>query len=117
MSPQMCRMWTPKLKVSELHFFCSSLVKLMVFYALLSDIGVFLCFLDEELPIVTSSSIDPALLRRYNELFDVVTRARRDKKKKYVLSLRPYIWLLYFCFYFCKVHATYYLFAVIFLIF
>ena len=38
---------------------------------------------DDELPVVTPSSIDPALLKRYNELYAVVTRARKDKKKKY----------------------------------
>ena len=46
------------------------------------DIGLTL-YADEDLPVVTPSSIDPALLRRYNELYDAVTRARRDKKKKY----------------------------------
>jgi hypothetical protein len=38
---------------------------------------------DDELPVVTPSSIDLALLKRYNELYAAVTRARKDKKKKY----------------------------------
>ena len=39
---------------------------------------------DDELPVVTPSSIDPALLKRYNELYASVTRVQKDKKKKYV---------------------------------
>ena len=46
------------------------------------DIGLTL-HADENLPVVTPSSIDPALLKRYNELYDAVIRARKDKKKKY----------------------------------
>ncbi|KAI5006615.1 hypothetical protein ZWY2020_033858 [Hordeum vulgare] len=39
---------------------------------------------DHELPVVTPSSIDPSLLKRYNELYTAITRARRDNKKKSV---------------------------------
>ena len=56
---------------------------------LFSDI-VFTLYADEELPVVTPSSIDPALMRRYNELYDAITRARRDKKKQYdIFCLTP----------------------------
>ena len=59
---------------------------------LLSDIIPTL-YADEELPVVTPLRIDPALMRRYNELYDAVTKARRDKKKKYdiFLSYTPVI--------------------------
>ena len=54
-------------------------------------------YADEELPIVTPSSIDPALLRRYNELYDAVTRARRDNKKKYdIFCLTPWLFNMLF---------------------
>ena len=35
---------------------------------------------DDELLVVTLSSIDPALVKRYNELYAAVTRVRKDKK-------------------------------------
>ena len=90
--------------------FCSSLAELTV--SMLYDMtsSCFLCCSDEELPVVTPASIDPTLLRRYNELFDAVMRARRDKKKKYVLFFSP-LYLFFFVFNFCKVHVSYYLFC------
>jgi len=39
--------------------------------------------IDDELPGVTPSSIDPALLKRYNELYAAVMRVWKDKKRKY----------------------------------
>ena len=72
----------------------------------------FLCCSDEVLHVVTPSSIDPTLLRRYNELFDAVTRARRDKKKKYALPSSSFFILfcfLSFCVYSCNVYVAYHL--------
>ncbi|KAE8821736.1 hypothetical protein D1007_00144 [Hordeum vulgare] len=43
---------------------------------------------DHELPVVTPSSIDPSLLKRYNELYTAITRARRDNKKKDMIDFR-----------------------------
>ena len=76
--------------------FCSSLAEPTISMLYHMTLSCFLCCSGEELPVVTPSSIDPALLRRYNELFDAVTRARRDKKKKYVLYFHLYIWLFFF---------------------
>ena len=90
--------------------FCSSLAEPTVSILYHMTSSCFLCCSDEELPVVTPSSIDPAHLRRYNELFDAVTRARRDKKKKYVLCSCPYIRL----FFFCKVNIAFYLFCCVF---
>ncbi|KAI4996794.1 hypothetical protein ZWY2020_052136 [Hordeum vulgare] len=36
---------------------------------------------DDDLPVLPLSSIDPSLLRRYNDLNDTITSARRDSKK------------------------------------
>ena len=63
--------------------------------------------------MVTPCSIDPALLRRYNELFDAVTRARRDKKKKYALPASSFFYIGLFYFFvliLCKVYVAYHLF-------
>ena len=64
--------------------------------ALLSEI-ILTLYADEELPVVTPSSIDPALMRRYNELYDAVTRARRDNKRKYdIFCLTPRLFNMLF---------------------
>ena len=47
----------------------------------ISELHLFI--IDDKLHVVTPSSIDPALLKRYHELYTAVTRARKDKKKKY----------------------------------
>lgn len=55
---------------------------------------------DDELPVVTPSSIDPALLKRYNELYAAITRARKDKKKKYGFFRNCFVHMYYLIFVF-----------------